>query len=58
VKTESRHIAAIAPIDNEGASAIALVEAVKCVCGRMAYFVVNRGGSTKCLDCDHKEEHK
>lgn len=32
----------------------ALTRAVQCGCGRMAMFVINRMGKTRCVDCDAK----
>jgi len=29
---------------------------VRCACGRMVAFAVNRGGKTRCAECDAKEE--
>ncbi len=27
--------------------------AIRCVCSRAAFVLINRNGSTRCLDCDH-----
>jgi hypothetical protein len=32
----------------------ALAKPIKCGCGRMAMFVVNRMGRTRCVECDHQ----
>lgn len=29
-----------------------LKEPRKCGCGRMTFFIVNRGGKSRCVDCD------
>lgn len=41
------------PLSN-GAAGFILAKAIKCACGRMAMFAVNRGGKTRCLACDEK----
>lgn len=35
---------------------ICVVEPVQCGCGRMVCFLVNREGTTRCLDCDEKAQ--
>jgi hypothetical protein len=42
----------------DGSALIILAEAIKCDCGRMALFVVNRMGKTRCLECDEKFKAK
>ncbi len=46
----------IAPVwVQDGDRALAVVwPPVACACGRDASFVVNRGGITRCTDCDAK----
>lgn len=36
----------------DGAGMIILKEPRKCKCGRMAAFLVNRDGKTRCVSCD------
>lgn len=38
-----------------GAAGIVLTQPAECACGRMTFFVVNRNGATRCLDCDELE---
>lgn len=44
-----------AGIFNTSNGFMALKEPAECRCGRMAYFVKNEGGTTKCLECAEKE---
>ena len=29
---------------------------VRCACGTMHYFVINRNGKTRCVECDYKAQ--
>lgn len=52
-ETSREEIAAFS-IQPGGVGYIALVEPVECACGRMVYFVVNRLGKSRCIECDSK----
>lgn len=41
-------------LSSDGAMRGVLAHAVACDCGRMAQFVVNRLGKTRCVDCDQQ----
>lgn len=42
----------------DGVGRAAVWPPVECGCGRMAAFVVNRDGKTRCLDCDEANGSK
>lgn len=44
---------------DDGAAAIFTDEPVQCGCGRMVAIMVNRDGTTRCIECDEKyvQEH-
>lgn len=46
-------------VGNDGAARILLAAPVRCPgCGRMVMLVVNRGGRTRCVECDAAEVAK
>jgi hypothetical protein len=44
--------------DREGIMRGILFEPRACGCGRMTYFVVNRDGKTRCVDCDAEYQQR
>lgn len=42
----------VSKLQADGSVLFAIWPAKECACGKMAAFLVNRHGKTRCLDCD------